>query len=282
MKALLVLVLIAGCAETGPLQQPEDVKVWANAGSAVGVYTHLYEPVALFDGAAEPMDGTCPAIEDDGTTWTLTGDCTDNEGTSWRGSVEIVRMGERRELAFDGFGKGVPAEATLDGTATVSSSGRRHMFAVDVVHRGGVTTTIDYSGTIDGDYGVDTTWNGSGSITREGPAEPVGRVQATTVNQVLAESCSGQASSGQTMLEADGDTVVITYDGATDCDEAKAAQWALNGQDMGQIEGIACTAGRTGNAWPLAPLVVLIALRRSRRRMPRKRFTRKRFLRLTP
>lgn len=271
---------VLGCGgDSKELDNPEHVRTWANAASAVGIYAHAYQPVAFADGQITFADPACPTTDDDGTTVTIKGGCTDSSNTEWTGSASIARSGEGdKTLTLDGYGSFASADMRAVTTGTVNIrriSATLHEFDVDLIHEGGITTTITYSGSVKGDYASATTWNGSGEVEREGMVAPTGHVQATTVDQVLDNAvCAGQAVSGRTTIRSGGATAVITYDGATDCDEEKAARWSVDGKDRGLIDGICCSAGAIGSnqdpvpsaaVWLLSALVLVMAARRRRR-----------------
>jgi hypothetical protein len=275
--SLLAVAFATSACGSASLEDPEHVAVWANAASAVGVYVHAYEPIGFADGEVTFADAACPATSDNGETATIEGGCTDQTGSQWVGKATIVRSGEDRTLRFDGYGKqnGGAAASTARGTVAVSlTSSGEHRFDVDLVLEGGITTTIDYVGTVRGGYDGATTWNGSGTVKRKGVAKPVGTVEATTVDEVLDNSvCSGQAVSGKTTLLLGDDVAVITYDGAKDCDPDEAAGWSLNGEDQGLITGIVCSvgapgAGARGGVFGALLLVVLGAIGVARRACP--------------
>jgi hypothetical protein len=273
-------VTVLGCAsDSNELDNSEHVRTWANAASAVGIYAHAYQPVAFADGQVTFADPACPTTDDDGTTVTITGGCHDSSNTEWKGSASIVRSGDGdKKVTLDDYGSFASADMRAGTTGTIDIrriDASMHEFNVDLVHEGGITTTITYSGSVKGDYTTATTWNGSGEVEREGMVAPTGRVQATTVDQMLDDAvCAGQAVSGQTTIASGGSTAVITYDGATDCDEEKNAKWSLNGEDRGLIDGICCSAGAIGSAQAPIPStslvlvgvagIVLVARRRRR------------------
>ncbi len=93
---------------------------------------------------------------------------------------------------------------------------------------------------------------------------------APTVDERLDDTCSGQPVSGQTTIERGSRIDVITYDGATACDEAHAAEWTVNGADRGLLTGIGCSASpgrRSGMALGTSLLAGLgLLARRARRR----------------
>jgi len=267
-----VLVVVPTCLGCGsddpfepvpPFSAKSDVKVWANSASAVGVYMHAYEAIAVADGALTFGDPACPTTSDDGTTLTITGGCTDASDREWTGEATVVRDGGERTLTLDAFNGN-------DGTVVVRETGESTNEFVANLVSGGVTT-IDYTGSVEGGYEGRTTWNGSGRVARDGVFPPNGSVEATTADQVLDEACSGQAFSGSTTLQSGDDTAVITYDGATDCDDDQNARLSVNGKDRGLVSGISCTLSAPGRrfgagTWALA--FALAALLCARRRRP--------------
>ncbi|WP_437535913.1 hypothetical protein WME79_15385 [Sorangium sp. So ce726] len=268
-RVFLLAPMLAGCGsdkELGPVppfQSEEHVQVWATSASALGVYVHAYEPIAVADGHLNFQDPACPMTSDDGTTLTIAGGCTDEGDRQWSGRATVTRDGGERTLTFEDFdGK--------DGTMVVRTTGPSfHEFHADLVI-GGVTT-IGYDGTIEGDYTGRTTWNGSGTVRRDGLLAPTGIVEATTVDEVVDDGvCSGQPVSGSTTLQSRGDTAVITYDGATDCDAEQNARFSVNDRDRGMVSGINCAidapgrsdrAGRFGVAVALAALCAALGRR---------------------
>src|SRR5690349_16914298 len=118
LAPLALVLLLSACA---PGIEAEDAAVWANSGSALGVYTNLHVPVGYVVGPQTFVDPGCPVRTDDGTTVTIMGDCTDSEGTRYEGSVTITRVDGPRDLdlIFDGYGSGEGDIAHIDGTAQV-------------------------------------------------------------------------------------------------------------------------------------------------------------------
>jgi hypothetical protein len=155
-------------------------------------------------------------------------------------------------------------ETKTNGTFNVTETAADlHTFSANVTRVGGIHTEITYSGTVQGGYTGATTWNGSGSISRDGITIGSGEVEASTVNQVRDNAaCGGEPASGTTTMTSDSHTVVITYDGATDCTDKHTAKWTKDGEDMGSIEGITCSSGRSGAGGLLFVLVALVWARR--------------------
>jgi hypothetical protein len=272
----LCSVGLVGCGSDS-LEDPEIVQVWATNGSAVAVYSNVRDPISFADGEHSFADPACPVTTDDGSTVRIAGGCTDADGGMWVGSATIVRTATgNRMLTLDGYGRlGGELDSTLSGTAEVRSpSATMHEFDLDIMRDGLTTTSIMYSGTIEGGYQTATTWNGSGVVDRDGFGDATGIASVTTVDEVMDGSiCSGQPVSGHTTIVSDDETAVITYDGATDCDDAQAARFTFNGEDRGLVTGINCSAvafGSGGSA-PIAAfaclggLVLVRGIRRRRR-----------------
>jgi hypothetical protein len=271
LAPIALVLLLAAC---GNRVDAEDVAVWANSGSALGVYTHLHAPIEFALGETTFVDPTCPMTANDGTTVTITGGCTDSEGKRFEGEVTITRVDGPRDLDlnFSGYGSGEgEGEIALNtGTASLDQlDGDAYAYEVDLVNEGPVTLDIDYSGTIVGDFGQPATFNGSGTVTRSG-FPPKGTAEVSTVDQLVDDDvCSGQSAAGETTIEVDGHVIVVTYDGETDCDEDQAARWSLDGEDQGLVEGITCavTSGGSRAGGVLCVLMLLgLGATRSRRR----------------
>lgn len=269
IAALLSLTSVA----CGP-NEAEEARTWATSSSAPAVYWQIYEPVAVAQGEQTFDDAACPTTSDDGTVFTIRGECTTTEGQRRFGTATVTRGASEGDLAItlDGYGaENDLGEVRTSGTATITRrAADLHEFTLDLTVVGTSTTRVDYEGTVRGGYDGPTTWNGTGSIERTGFA-PTGRVLATTLDERFDGTvCSGQPVSGSTTLMREGRTDVVTYDGATDCDMARAAQWSVNGASRGLLTDIACSA-RPGARSPLALAIALIAavtllLRRASRR----------------
>lgn len=265
---LLTLPCAVACSSDEEFSHPpfaklEDVRTWATAGSAVSVYSNVYEVLAVADGQQQYTDPACPVIDDDGTTWTATGGCTDTGDVEWQGTATIVRDGDDRSLTLDGF-------QGDDGTFDVHQAEvDLHEFEAHLV-LGGVTT-IEYTGSVQGGYEGPTLWNGGGHVEREGVLAPNGEVDASTLDEVVDNAvCAGQPVSGLTRLASGDDEAVIRYDGESDCDEKQNAQLWVNGEDRGLIDGISCAVRAPGagkSSWLLTgvALLALCATRRRRR-----------------
>jgi hypothetical protein len=258
--------------KTSSLEDPENVRVWANAASAYAVYGNVYQLFAVADGNQHFPDPRCPAVEDDGTTLTATGGCEATDGASWVGSAEVVRSADGdRALTLSDFGTKddvTQGDAHLRVVADAITD-----FDVNLTRTGGIVTTIEYDGRVEGSYGTPTIWNGSGTVTRDGVVAPNGTVDVTTTDEVVDNDvCAGQPVSGNTTIHNEADeTVVVTYDGAVDCDDEEAANFSLDGEPQGKITGIACSLGRgsaggSGSAWLALGVTLTFAGARARRR----------------
>lgn len=269
LTPISLVLLLAACSNR---VEPEDVAAWANAGSALGVYTHLHTPVGFALGEASFADPTCPMTDDDGTTVRITGGCTDSEGKRFDGEIVITRVDGPRDLdlTFSNYGSGEDEGefAKTTGTASVRQlDGSAYSYDVDLVNDGLAKLDIDYSGTIVGDFGQPTVFNGSGELIRSGFG-PNGTAQVSTVDQLVDNDvCSGQSASGETTIEVDDQVIVVTYDGETDCDDDHAARWSLDGKDQGLVEGITCAVTSSGErAGTVLCVLMLLGLGRARSR----------------
>lgn len=277
-RSLLAVVLLAGCAGGGTdLDDPEHVTAWANSASALAVFAPAYEPLATADGVSSFDDASCPQVEDDGTTLTIGGDCTDESGTQWIGSARVVRGADGTyELSLEGYGSGDAngSPARVTGTFRIApTDDGAHTFIADYVQEGPLTLEVDYEGRVEGDYDSATLWSGSGTVARSGSTDVSGTAQATTTDQFRdATICPNQSLSGSTLLLIDERTLLIEYDGATNCDEALTARYFVDGEERGTVEGITCSASsprrgaRNLSALVLPVTLAAIVSRRARKR----------------
>ena len=262
-------VWIAGCGGGDPLDKDKDVGGWATATSSLGVFAVGYEPVGYAEGAYQFADPACPSTTDDGTKIVITGGCAASNSLKWLGSATVTRgaVGELTVALADFGNDALGGETRTTGTFHVTQTATDvHAFTVDVKRTGGIETDIMYSGTVRGAFTGPTTWNGSGSIHRDGITIEGGDVDAITVDEVRDnDACAGEPMSGTTTLKSDAHTVVITYDGATDCSQPHAARWSRDGVDKGTIDNISCSTG-SGSGFGLIGVVVGWTLRRRRKR----------------
>ena len=267
--AALIGVTCLACGSS----EAEEARTWATSSSAPALYWHIYEPVAVAQGESTFGDAACPVTSDDGTVLTIRGECTTTEGQRRFGTATVTRGASEGDLSItlDGYGSDNDlGEVRTTGTATITRrEADLHEFTLDLTVVGTSTARIDYEGTVRGRYDAPTTWNGTGSIERSGFA-PTGRVLATTLDERFdSEVCSGQPLSGSTTMVREGRIDVITYDGETDCDMARAAQWSVDGTPRGPLADISCSA-RPGARSPFAVATAVLAglaylVRRARR-----------------
>lgn len=254
------------------------------------------------DGGGEPVcmpvGNGCPEATETSDGVVIEGrGCTTDDGTTWDGRV-VVRNFERdaegdlvpgdgnAEIAYEGLRISGPSDcpsatamshAVFDGAMTLARAADGSMgFEVDLTLEGsgvteecesidGLSGIYEYSGRVTDD-GARKIWEGTG---RFGTSE-TGVYEVTTENEVLdSTACEHEALSGTTTVTAGSDVMVITYDGATDCDEASTATWTFNGTDQGEIEGVECSASLASRARPglgLGALGVALLLALARRR----------------
>lgn len=273
-RSVLALGLLAACSGGDPLEDDDVIAGWANASSAMGAYEVAREPVAFADGKHQYDDPACPLTSNDGTMATVSGGCTDSKGRVWTGTATVVRGGGGAKMVtFEEFGNdGFGGASKTSGTVAVAElAADRHTFEVDTVMRGGITTDVRYSGSVVGTYDTAaTTWNGSGTISRDGDFYKGGTVEAVTVDQVRDDACPGEGFSGTTTVTSDEHVVVITYDGATACDPDHSARWSRDGKDRGLVTGVTCnSAGGSSGAAIVLAAIALIGRRRHRRQPDR-------------
>jgi hypothetical protein len=262
---------LAACGADGeaftpppPFEDKERVKVWATTASAVAIYSHVHHDIAVFMGRQSYADAACPVIEDDGTTFSATGGCTDSADKEWKGKLTIERDSDDFLLVYDGFEghEGSFSVHQVDPTL--------HEFEAKLVLGG--FTSVDYVGSVQGSYDQRTIWNGNGTVERDGFLPPNGTIEAHTLNEIVDDDvCAGQPASGMTTLRSGEDEAVITYDGESDCDENKSAKLIVNDQERGMIEGVNCRAARAG-APASRGLATLLGLCGAAWRLRRRRF----------
>ena len=271
-KSVVFALCLAACGGD-PLDEPDDIAGWAVSASALGAFAEFYEPLAFADGNLPLADTDCPATDDDGTTVTMVGDgCEDSTGATWLGSATVVRGddGSRTvELADYDKAEDLGFSATVTGTMeVVQLAENEHSFEIDAHQEGGIDKDVTYSGTVEGGYTGRTVWNGSGTIARDGLVIDSGTIEATTVDQVRDNDvCGGEGISGTTTMVSEAHTVVIEYDGETDCDGDESARWSRDGEDQGLVAGVTCSlAGGGPGTWVSVLAIALAVGVASRRR----------------
>ncbi len=238
------------------------------------------------NGALQQAEaGPCPAMEDDGSfiTFTANGcEVTDSTGATTR-LLGTARAGYRVDeegkkvlgkdlIELNGWGD----EKQIDCGGTMQTSRTEHTGSMQNNLRMIITTTgmaLSADGTCSAgdtvviDYGLPTrvenadgsdTWNGSGTI-----GGPDGRFTIETIDEVThSDSCRTEPMSGRTIIRAGGREAVVTYDGATSCDDPGMANWSLDGADQGQTVVPRCSAGGDPSGFFPALLALLFVRRR--------------------
>ncbi len=273
LRPCLLIFLLTAC-EQDPLFADDQIAGWANSASALGVFAHGYEPLAVAAGEIEFDDPACPMTTDDGTTLAIRGNgCVDVENRTWVGSAVLTRQGSESVIRFEGYGKGEDPDTIpeLTGDFTLNENApENYTFVADLDQRGGIDMEINYWGTVLGGNNLPTLWNGQGTVSRDGPAIYSGSVEAITVDQLRDNSiCPGEGISGRTTLLSLEYQVDILYDGADDCDGDYSARWRRDGELQGTLSGISCATvvGRsrpTSTGFLLLAFLCLVGLRRYR------------------
>lgn len=270
------------------LESGDDVKQWSGSASAVTIFFFSLTPMLAADLSNQSdAETSCPEVITEDSKKTYKGGCTDESGRTWFGTATTEEFNRETSslglIRYEGFGYestkpcgGQTATSSLkvDGEIKAESAENSSNPTFDINFRmeqssvnddctlESDTLLIDYAVAFE-QMGSGQKWSGKGWIG----SPTVGKVEVSTVDQVLdSETCQNEALSGSTTLKAGKSTVVVTYDGATDCDEDSTAHWSLNGQDQGEMAKIGCSAGggRMGLAW--GALVALLTLLPRRRR----------------
>ncbi len=294
--AAVLGVGMAGCSDDGGgggeaeqmLDSVPDADIHQNfviedwAMSARHVYM-LSLALATFPLVGDELnESTCPVVTTSGTTTTVRGGCTDEQGQSYEGSMTI-RGAESQtsssmivswnDFTISGMDEdcGGHVRTTFSGsfeqqgetfTTDLALSGEGPVAELNCAQQAG-QTLISYAGSFT--EGPRETWNGSGELALAGE----GKVALSTQDAVVDDQvCTDEFLSGTTEVRSGGSVAVIRYDGATACDDVAAASWTLDGVDQGFVDGLgsACSvdpqAGWAGALWLLMPLLW-------RRRRPR-------------
>jgi hypothetical protein len=217
----------------------DDGDVWT--GRVVGRGVSLSD-----DGGVTPSTSTA-TIDYEGLTIASPSECPDAQGTS-----RLVLDGRLSMTPTDASGSAFDFDLQLQ----VEASG----LSDECDDIGSVAGAYDYQGSRRND-GTREIWSGSGVIG----SSKRGSFEGETIDEVIDSSvCQYEALSGTTTVTAGDDVAVLTYDGATSCDETSTVAFAFNGTDMGEIEGVQCAVGRSRGRGPLGAglLACLLLFRR--------------------
>ena len=245
-------------------------------GSTVGTWMSLSN--FLSTGADEPEAeaSACPRVLLEENRQIIEGECDGAQGrVHGRAVYERSPQGER--WIFEGFGADTP-DGSLRMAGVVESTRRegegggeetKHFDVYFETDHGQMAYVYDAIVTYDaiGAPGeARSVWRGQGRVGISG----FGWFHTSTEEEILDKTvCATEATSGRTRISASGESILIEYDGASDCDEASTVRVTQAGQTQ-EREGIACRIGRRRG--PEAPLLVgLIAslwLLRRRRSSP--------------
>ncbi|MEZ4320301.1 MAG: hypothetical protein R3F61_22670 [Myxococcota bacterium] len=269
---MVVLPLLVACKGVGvnidrpvasDFTDPDVAASWANIGSAFAVFLPLYEGIQ--DAASADPDAACPQVSVEGGQVTLVGGCTDADGVAWEGSVSVETTPERTTVTWDAFSRTDPGETrgAITGSGWLTEPDgtvRDYEAAYTDAHR---EMEVDYTGTLSSrPDGVGDSFSGSGHIVRIGGAAGRGSVEASTVEQLRNGSiCEHESLSGRSSFVQDGRTLEVVYDGANDCDPESTVRWFVDGEDLGELEGVSCATARGPGGWALL-LGLLTAVRR--------------------
>lgn len=231
--------------------------------------------------ASNSSDAKCPTVVENKATGTTvyTGGCTSTNGRTFAGVVTLVEnlKGEGGTITFEDYSYSQDEDCTGGSTVAVTNAFDGELVLEDngsfSVNLAGTLAdadldlctavdrdlAIDYDGSVVGIGGKSTqTWSGSGQYGLSG----FGKVDAQTFSEILDGDCASEADSGTTVLNSGSDEVVITYDGAVDCDKVSTVTWSLNGTVQGELGGVSCSTGGLGASGVLALAGLLLVRRR--------------------
>jgi MYXO-CTERM domain-containing protein len=218
-------------------------------------------------------------VVEENDTVEITGGCTDFQGGIWHGRFGPSDSGTFR-YELDNFGVERSSEACAGQTTDYVQNGILGLNGADfefimvsdsseladdcspLENRVGLNVLLAQEDITEDDGTTTTIYNSSGRVavsdaTKEGVADI-----RTDDEQTNGDWCGTEAWSGSTTVEGQ-QTLVITYDGQTDCDPESTVTWSVDGADQGELTGVSCaTTPATGLAGLLVGL--LAALRRRR------------------
>ena len=266
------------------LTDPDAVRGMANGVSAAKVYEAMFA-LAVF----VPTDTTspCPTLVEDKVAGTAeaTGGCTDGDGAEWIGTVKTTSI-PKSSYTIEALGWGFSSLVPCDSGAATSESveytgvavfpdGETGPFSAEL----GITVTtadpvscttstattsyVSYSGTLNPPpKGANYLFSGSGRYGND----VFGKAEGSTTAELIDDSvCGTEAMSGNTTITSVANTVVVTYDGSTDCDPTSTVTWTLDGTAQGELDGVTCnTAAGGGGALAVGVFSLLLAVRRRR------------------
>jgi hypothetical protein len=242
-------------------------------------------------------DDPCPSETVSGSVTTYEGGCTTMDGRTVHGRATQTDNGTSDLIEYDGYGF-----TTVEMCGGVEVSNKLIYFGsmtADQNGSGGATFDLDmrlefdgtdednctsalgtalyqYAGSIAGSEsatgGIDiseaSTWNGSGRVA----VSTLGKANVSTRDELIDNAvCETEAASGNTTVESGGDTAIVSYDGASDCDVESTAQWTLNGAAQGELTGLRCSFGAApanGASWPALMFGIAFAAMWRRRSSP--------------
>lgn len=274
--------ILLGDAGPVDLLSPEN----QSNSTVPGMTMYAYSPMlAVQLGQAFDEDGTfdCPVITgtlaEDGIQLTdvlIEGGCTDDEGTTWGGSMLYNLYGVYHDnLSITNNSEECPdsqVTQTFNGGVLFTNTGiESHVVigidgvnaeCVEEAYNMGITTSMTSVET-----GNSTTYNGTGHIVFTDPTFQffVSAVQITTTDQIVDDAvCQSEPLSGTNVLISGDNTLTYTFDGEADCDESPTQMLSINGEEAEEVEGVSCSSmagGRSGFAL-IVSVFGFVALRR--------------------
>jgi hypothetical protein len=294
--ALVASASISGCNDDGdeelfgespPDEDPASITpatVQAFAGlSAPNIFGAALVPYLIAGLETADSTSTCPEVTANGNTTVYEGGCVGEDGKAIVGRATYTTDGATATLVYEGFGFEAPSDGcasspsrlVYDGTLrTMEEGSSGGSFEIDVSFTTEAASAscqvfssegrIEYSGSVVGSMSMTDPgtlqygkWNGSGTYW----TSLQGKLHSETVDELIDQAiCEYEAASGQTTLTAGDDVLVVTYDGASDCDEGHTVRVQLDGKDLGEVSNVACAFGVPSRMRTAAPLLFALAL----------------------
>jgi len=285
-RGLLALALVGcACAPARPalrklpeadLRSPAIVQ-WAVSASDP---REVMLMVMMVAATLEQTEGECPVpLENQrGTLWL--GGCEAADGKAWEGAA-VISMSETEQRAkLHRFGVLQAHERCAEARTGLILDGKLRALSVDgtselelelVVEEHQVDAscrelTKVYVAKFRGRSSAARGWSGVGAIGDS----THGKVELRVVDRRWdRQVCEHEWLAGRVELVAGDHRARVELDGARDCDPEQTATWALDGEAMGELDGVgpACRVGEGGPGQGLVAigLLALAGVRRGSR-----------------
>jgi hypothetical protein len=278
------------------LTTDENIVVWAQA-SAPNVFLQALLPslliadqISRWQEAGNAGLPDCPVLtgynemgEATGTDTSAVGGCTDYTGVEWVGSNSQYMLDASTIVMLnEGFGTATPSTDcegenddfgihsysewsgfegdtyTIRMVSALTSTTHYVDDSCSPVDEGMALDVVMTRKSVTAGKAEEVTWNQEGH-TASKTIVATGQMDIETVDEVTNDSiCTSEAISGSTHFTTSVQTAAVHYDGATDCSDDSTVTWTLDGEEQGEISGVACSS--TANARGLGGLALSMGL----------------------